>query len=930
MKNCLIIGSGRSGTSMLGGVLHEAGYYMGESLYPPNISNLKGFFESSITNSINEKILSNYQTDERFNRDRFQRWLIIIKKNVAVKCEEEEVLNQIREETSKSLPFCYKDPRFSYTLPVWEPFLPEDKKFLCIFRKPQNTMQSIIKECANSDYLDDFYINEEYAYSVWEHIYHRILNYDYKIQKNIIYIHYDQILKGEAVNLLSDLLEVDLNKSFPDIKLNRTNINLEDIPEKCIDIYNELCQRANFEEKLVYKQPAKDEKIEILENRIKNKEKSLQKKSVLLRQRETQHQQSLQRVICLNNKLQTAKEVKNVLLKKGQVLGRNKRVLENEKTKLLIDKKHLEDLLSKVYSSYTWKTGIMFTRFPSILLDLLFIKELNKGKGFIFIRIYRYCKKYFKSNKTVKRKIELLQRSFLKIKVFFGVYPKYKLSKKQFEFVIARYDEDINWTKALKSNRTIYNKGSDLDDIDCIKLQNVGRESHTYLWHITKNYDHLADITLFSQGSINEDTFNIKWLKKGSGWERRLVKDTVLSCRLLKNNILFTTPFIETSVRGLDKQNRIKFFGKWLNELKSGRMKDSEYDFKSWMDKFVFTRHKFHVKQIKWSPHALFYVNKDLIRSNPKEYYESLLSFVDNHINPMEGHYFERAWFHIFTRSYYKKISICTTCMNRLEHLKDTYLVNIKEGVRYPNIEFVLLNYNSKDGMDNWVKVNLHEYIQKGLVKYYTTRESDTFQMSRAKNMVGRLASGDIVTWVDADNYLSSELLFDVNSKFIINEHILVKPELGKEDNWDLGGQIYVNKSHFENVKGYDESFIGWGYEDLDFADRMCLKNHLYLQYLDNNKLISKKAIAHDEYKRLANYDVYDQSNIYQYVVANEIDIDVIKDKWWFKNISRHTTNELNRIVSKKNIQNKNYVANKNVDWGKCNDLLDSSSVRGV
>lgn len=392
MRNCLIIGAGRSGTSMLGGVLHEAGYYMGESLYPPNTSNPKGFFENSITNSINEKILSNYQTDERFNRDRFQRWLIIIRKNIAVKCEEKEVLNQIREETCKFLPFCYKDPRFSYTLPVWEPFLPGDKKYLCIFRKPQNTMQSIIKECATSDYLDDFYINEEYAYSVWEHTYHRILNYDYEIQKDIIYIHYDQILKGEAVNLLSDLLEVDLNNSFPDIRLNRTNLNLEDIPVKCIDIYNELCQKANFEDKLLFKPLTIDEKIEILENRIQNKEILLQKKSVLLRHREIIHQQSLQKAIFSDKKLQTAEKAKRDLIENKRKLEGDKLILEKEKTKLINDKKDLENILSQVYSSYTWKTGIIFTRSLYILLDLLLIKKLNKSKGFIFVRFFRYLK----------------------------------------------------------------------------------------------------------------------------------------------------------------------------------------------------------------------------------------------------------------------------------------------------------------------------------------------------------------------------------------------------------------------------------------------------------------------------------------------------------------------------------------------------------
>ena len=30
MRNCLILGSGRSGTSMIGGILHQAGYFVGD------------------------------------------------------------------------------------------------------------------------------------------------------------------------------------------------------------------------------------------------------------------------------------------------------------------------------------------------------------------------------------------------------------------------------------------------------------------------------------------------------------------------------------------------------------------------------------------------------------------------------------------------------------------------------------------------------------------------------------------------------------------------------------------------------------------------------------------------------------------------------------------------------------------------------------
>src|ERR1043165_10164717 len=57
MKNCLILGSGRSGTSMAAGSLAKAGYFMGENLIAARKSNPKGFFEDVEVNMINEELL---------------------------------------------------------------------------------------------------------------------------------------------------------------------------------------------------------------------------------------------------------------------------------------------------------------------------------------------------------------------------------------------------------------------------------------------------------------------------------------------------------------------------------------------------------------------------------------------------------------------------------------------------------------------------------------------------------------------------------------------------------------------------------------------------------------------------------------------------------------------------------------------------------
>ena len=74
--------------------------------------------------------------------------------------------------------------------------------------------------------------------------------------------------------------------------------------------------------------------------------------------------------------------------------------------------------------------------------------------------------------------------------------------------IISRFNEDISWLEEIKDFKIIiYNKGEKLSKDkfkNIINLNNVGRESHTYLHHIVNNYSNLDDINIFLQGRIND------------------------------------------------------------------------------------------------------------------------------------------------------------------------------------------------------------------------------------------------------------------------------------------------------------------------------------------------------------------------------------------------------------------------------------------
>jgi len=64
---------------------------------------------------------------------------------------------------------------------------------------------------------------------------------------------------------------------------------------------------------------------------------------------------------------------------------------------------------------------------------------------------------------------------------------------------VAHYNEPLGWLRRVPPayKLSVYDKG---EAGDGIRLPNIGREAHTYLTHITRNYHRLADITVFCQG----------------------------------------------------------------------------------------------------------------------------------------------------------------------------------------------------------------------------------------------------------------------------------------------------------------------------------------------------------------------------------------------------------------------------------------------
>jgi hypothetical protein len=198
--------------------------------------------------------------------------------------------------------------------------------------------------------------------------------------------------------------------------------------------------------------------------------------------------------------------------------------------------------------------------------------------------------------------------------------------------------------------------------------------------------------------------------------------------------------------------------------------------------------------------------------------------------------------------NYNLKISFCTVAMNRIHHVQNTLIKNMTDNAGDADkIEFVLMDYNSTDGLEAWVKKKCTKYIEAGILKYYKTNDPAYFNRSHSRNMAFKLATGDIICNVDADNFLGegfAEYVFEEFSKD--NSIFLIANNRQK----DTLGRVCVKKRDFYAINGYNEEFEGYGFEDTEFYERL-RKYDLKPVYFSQKEFLN--VISHSDRERMAN-----------------------------------------------------------------------------
>ena len=254
-RNCLILGSGRSGTSMAAGILAQAGYFMGDDLWPADIGNPKGYFEDREVNTINDELIAPVapKTPPRGLRKllfgdtpvlkHYQHWVAALPPSVSITSP--PAMSQRIAAVTARQPFCFKDPRLSYTLSVWRPYI-GDALLLCVFRNPGITASSMVRECQRAEHMQGTKVDERWALKVWEAMYRYILDVHYAQGGDWMFVHYDQLLDRSAATELERRLGVGIDRDFASAEFNRSRPGAA-VPRRALRLYERLCTLARYD-----------------------------------------------------------------------------------------------------------------------------------------------------------------------------------------------------------------------------------------------------------------------------------------------------------------------------------------------------------------------------------------------------------------------------------------------------------------------------------------------------------------------------------------------------------------------------------------------------------------------------------------------------------------------------------------------------------
>ena len=220
----------------------------------------------------------------------------------------------------------------------------------------------------------------------------------------------------------------------------------------------------------------------------------------------------------------------------------------------------------------------------------------------------------------------------------------YTIINNNIDLIIAYYKEDLDWLNNYKHINFryifIYNKGDQqIPNINRpfieIKLDNIGKCDHTYLYHIITNYNNLADVTIFTPGSVSlkkrKDKFNI------------IVNQTITTLNSVFIAFIYNNVSKDLYDFNIDYYSCSYDNNNSINDLDNNLCLSHIRPFGLWYNTYF---NNIIINNVNYG--GMFSVSRQHIKQHNLNYYKNLINQFPNHKNPEIGHYFERAWLAVF------------------------------------------------------------------------------------------------------------------------------------------------------------------------------------------------------------------------------------------------------------------------------------------
>lgn len=199
------------------------------------------------------------------------------------------------------------------------------------------------------------------------------------------------------------------------------------------------------------------------------------------------------------------------------------------------------------------------------------------------------------------------------------------------------------------------------------------------------------------------------------------------------------------------------------------------------------------------------------------------------------------------------KLWVVTPCMGRLSFLRRSAPLVLEHG----SVKLCVVDYSCPERCGAWLEETFPEAVRSGRCVVERVTSRNVFNKSAAHNAGARRAiagGADYLCFLDADTMIAPGF-FDWLLPRLEQAQFLIAARSGDYDVPSLTGLLVVSATKFAESEGFDESFLGWGSEDIEMRLRLHVLHRL--AYGDV-PLSFVRALPHGDALRSSHYEEKD------------------------------------------------------------------------